>query len=78
LIIEIFQIVISKHVAAEGDHVAETNTNQIVDSMPLPVPPKKKKMKEREECEMLEVLLAFQVQVLKWTGVSGQTLSKLD
>jgi hypothetical protein len=36
------------------------------------VPPKKKKVKGREECEMLEkVLLIFQVQVLKWTGDSG-------
>jgi len=34
------------------------------------LPPKKKKMKGREECEMLEVLLNFQVQVLKWTGDS--------
>jgi len=35
------------------------------------LPPKKKKMKGREECEMLEkLLLTFQVQVLKWTGDS--------
>ena len=56
--------------AAEGDTVPETSTNQIVDSLPVPVPPKKK-MKGWEKCEMLEVLLAFQVRVLKRTGVSG-------
>jgi len=56
--------------AAEGDPVPETSTNQIVDSLPVPVPPKK--MKGWEDCEMLEkVLLAFQVQVLKRTGDSN-------
>jgi hypothetical protein len=69
--VEIFRIVRSEHMAAEGDTVPETSTNQIVDSLPVPVPPKKKKMKGWEECEMLEVLLAFQVRVLKRTGVSG-------
>jgi len=38
----------------------------------VPIPPKKKMMKGREEFKMLEkVLLTFQVKVLKWTGVSG-------
>jgi hypothetical protein len=48
-------------------------TNRIIDSLPVPVPPKKKKKKKgKEVCEMLEeVLLAFQVQVLKWTSDSG-------
>ena len=69
MIVEIFQIVGSEHITAEGDPVAETSTNKIVDFLPLPLPPKKKKVKGREECEMLEkVLLAIQVQ----------TLNKLD
>jgi hypothetical protein len=55
--------------AAEADPVAERSTDQIVDSLPVPPPPKKQKMEGREECEMLEnVLLACQVQVLKRTG----------
>jgi len=58
LIVEIFHIVRSEHMEAEGDPVPETSTNQIVDSLPMPVQPKKK-MKGWEECEMLEVLLAF-------------------
>jgi hypothetical protein len=37
--------------------------------LPVSLPPKKKKMKVREECEMLEK--AFQVQVLKRTGDSS-------
>jgi len=38
----------------------------------MPLSPKKKKMKGREECEMLEkVFPAFQVQVLKRNGYSG-------
>jgi hypothetical protein len=38
----------------------------------VPLPPKKKKLKEKEECEMLEkVLPTFQVQVLKRTGNAG-------
>jgi hypothetical protein len=60
LIVEIFRIVRNEHMAAEGDLFPKTRTNQIVDSLPVPVPPKKK-MKGWEECEMLEVLLAFQV-----------------
>ena len=41
------------------------STKGIDDSLPVPVPPKKKKMKGREEYEMLEkVLPAFQFQVL--------------
>jgi hypothetical protein len=69
--VEIFQIVRSEHMAAEGDPLPETNTNLIVEFLPVPVPPKKKeKIKGWEECEMLEeVLLAF--QVLKLTGDSG-------
>jgi hypothetical protein len=41
--VEISQIVRSDHMAAEGELVAETSVNHIVDSLPLPVPPKKKK-----------------------------------
>jgi len=37
----------------------------------VPLPPQKKKLEEREECEMLEVLPVFQVQVLTQTGNSG-------
>jgi hypothetical protein len=54
LIAAIFQIVRSEHMAAEGDPVAETSKTRVVDSLPVPVPPKKK-MKSREGCnEMLE------------------------
>jgi hypothetical protein len=57
---------------AEGYPVAETSTNQSIDSLPVAVVPQKKKIKGREECEMLEkVLPAFQIQVLKKTGDSG-------
>jgi hypothetical protein len=42
--VEIFQIVSSDHMAAEGEFVAETSVNHIADSLPVPVPPKKKKM----------------------------------
>ena len=49
---EIFHIVISELVAAEGDPVAETSTYQMLDSLPAPVPPKK--VTGREEYEMLE------------------------
>jgi hypothetical protein len=38
--------------AAEGDPVAETSTNYVVDSLPVPLLPKK--MKGREECKILE------------------------
>jgi hypothetical protein len=39
---------------AEIDPVAETSKKQVVDSLPVPVPPKNK-MKSREECDgMLE------------------------
>jgi hypothetical protein len=38
----------------------------------MSLPPKKKLMKGKEECEMLEkVLAAFQVQVLKRTADAG-------
>jgi hypothetical protein len=37
-------------VASEGDPVAETSTNYIVDSLPVSLPLKKKKVKGREEC----------------------------
>jgi hypothetical protein len=44
---------------------------KIVDSLPVPLPPKKK-MKGRVEYEMLKkVLPAFLVQVLKRTGDSS-------
>jgi hypothetical protein len=71
LIVENFHIVRREHKATTEDPVPETSTNQIVDSLPVPVPPKQK-MKRWEKCEMLEkVLLAFQVQVLKRTGDSS-------
>jgi hypothetical protein len=41
LIAEIFQIVRSEHRAAEEDPGAETSTNQIVDSLPVPLPSRK-------------------------------------
>jgi hypothetical protein len=54
LIVGILQIVRSEHITAEIDPGAETSKKQIVDSLPVPVP-LKKKMKSREECdEMLE------------------------
>ena len=57
---------------AVGGPVVKTSTNQIIDSLPVSVLPKKKETKGREECELLEkVLPAFQVQVLKSTGNSG-------
>jgi len=74
LIVEIFQIVRSEYMTAERGPIAETSTNQIINSLPVCVLPKKKKknMKGREECELLEkVLPTFQAQVLKWTGSSG-------
>jgi hypothetical protein len=49
LIIEIFQVVGSEHMAVEGDLLQKISTNQIVDSLPVSVPPKNKKMKGREE-----------------------------
>jgi c-di-GMP-related signal transduction protein len=62
LIVEIFHIVRSEHMTAEGGLVTEISTNLIIDTLPVSVLPKKKKMKGREECEMLEKLLsAFQV-----------------
>ena len=47
-----FQIARSEYMPAEREPVAETSTNQIVDSLPVPVAPVM--MKGREECEMLE------------------------
>jgi hypothetical protein len=44
----ILQIVRSEHMAAERDPVVKISKKQIVDSLPVPVPPKK--MKGREEC----------------------------
>jgi hypothetical protein len=68
LVVEIFQIVRSERMAA-GDHIAETCTNYIVHSLPVPLPQKKKTMKGRKECEILgKVLPAFLVQLLKRTG----------
>jgi len=43
---------------AEGDHVAETSTNQTVNSPPVPV--STMMMKGREECKMLQK--AFPIQ----------------
>jgi hypothetical protein len=40
-------------VIAYADPVAETSANQIVGSLPMPLPPKEKR-KGREDCEMLE------------------------
>jgi hypothetical protein len=39
---EIFHIVRSEHVAAQGDPVAETSTYQMFDSLPVPATLKKK------------------------------------
>ena len=52
LFVEIYQIVRSEQMAA-ADRVVEKSTNQIADSLPVSVGPKKK-MKGREKCEMLE------------------------
>jgi hypothetical protein len=46
--------------AAEGELVAGTNVNHVVDSLPVPVPPKKKKMtgesmKYRRRCYQPEL-----------------------
>ena len=56
LIVEILQIVRSEHTTVEIDPGAETSEKQIADSLPVPVPPKRKrKMKNTEEGdEMLE------------------------
>jgi hypothetical protein len=55
LIVEILQIDRSEHKTAEVDPGAETSEKQIADSLPVPVPPKRKTMKSRKECdEMLE------------------------
>jgi len=48
----------SEHMPAEGDPVAETSTNQTVDSLPVPVAPVM--TKGREECKMLQK--AFTIQ----------------
>jgi hypothetical protein len=50
LVAETFQIVRSEYMPVEGDSIAETSTNYIIDS---PVPPKKEKVKGMEECEIL-------------------------
>jgi len=42
LIVEIFQIFRSEHVTAEGDIVAETSKTQVVDSLPVAAPPKRR------------------------------------
>ena len=49
---KIFQIARSEHIPVEGDPVAETSTNQTVDSPPVPVAPMM--MKGREECKMMQ------------------------
>ena len=55
LIVEILQIVRNEHTTAEIDPGVEKSKKQIADSLPAPVPPKKKTMKSRRECdEMLE------------------------
>jgi len=50
--LKIFQIARSEHMPAEGDPVAETSTNQTVNSPPVPVTTMM--MKGREECKMLQ------------------------
>jgi len=77
LIVEIYQIVRSEHMAAEGDPVAETNTNYIIDSLPVPLL-LKKKTKGREECKMLEVYRAFRLKSQNGLAVEVQTLNRLD
>ena len=37
--VELCQIVSGDHMAAEGELVAKTSVNHIVDSLPVPVPP---------------------------------------
>jgi len=59
---EIFDIVRSEHVAAEGDPVAETSTYQMFDTLPVHVPPKKK-VTRREECEMLVKTFTIQTSL---------------
>jgi len=49
LIVEILQIVRSEHTTVEIDPGAETSEKQIADSLPVPVPPKRKTMKSRKE-----------------------------
>ena len=75
--VEIFQIIWSEHMAAERDPFGETSTNQTVDSVPVSLPPKQKKLKGREECDLQEVLPAFQVEALKRTGDSSSILNEL-
>jgi hypothetical protein len=55
--LKIFQIVRSEHMSAEGNPVAETSTNQTVDSPPVPVTPMM--MKGREECKMLQKAFTY-------------------
>jgi len=50
----VFQVVIIENVAAEGEYFVERSTKQLFDSLPMPVPRKKKDVKWLEECQMLE------------------------
>jgi hypothetical protein len=69
LIVEIFQNFRSEHMAAEGDPVADTIANQIVNSLPVPLPPKKK-MNGREVCEMLGKILP----VFRFKSCNGRAI----
>jgi len=70
LIIEIFQVVIIENVAAEGDPFVETSTNQLVDSVAVPVP-LKQKVKRKEECEMLETAFTIPTSSERASASSG-------
>jgi hypothetical protein len=54
LIVENVQIVRSEHVTAKIDRGSETSKKQIVDSLPVPVPPKKTMKIREERDEMVE------------------------
>jgi hypothetical protein len=41
----VFQVVIIENVAAEGEYFVERSTKQLFDSLPMPVPRKKKDVK---------------------------------
>jgi len=61
---------------AEWDPVAETSTNYVVVSLPVPLLPKK--MTGREECKILEkVYRAFSFKSWNGPAIQVQTLNRL-
>jgi len=68
---EIFHIVRSEHVAAEGGPVTETSTYQMFGSLPVHVPPKKK-VAGREECEMPVKTFAIQTSLAAGAVAAGE------